>query len=311
MSLRVAVTPSAFVRDERLVEELSALELDELRLNRTGRRLARAELLELLRRCDAVILGTEPLDGELLDRCPELRMVAKFGVGMDNVDVGACASRGVRVGHTPGTNRRSVAEQALASMIFLCRNLYPAAMALRAGRWEKQGGRQLTGGTVGVIGLGHVGREVCRLLRVFDCRILGNDIEDRRDFCSANGVREATKSEIYAESDVVTLHVPLTAETERMIDASVLRAMKRDAFLVNTARGGIVVEKDLKEALAAGEIAGAAIDVYEEEPPMDAELLRMDRLICTPHIGGNAREAVRAMGRAAIQHVERFARARG
>jgi len=255
---------------------------------------------------NVTIHGEEPCDDDVLAAGKNLKIVSKFGVGLDNLDVAACEKRKIVVGWTGGTNKRSVAEMDLCFMLALTRNLYPASMALKAGTWEKNGGFQLSGRTVGVIGLGHTGSEIVPLLQPFDCRVLGNDIIDKSDFCREMGVQEATKEEIYRDADIITLHTPLTDLTHHLINHETLAQMKPTAFVINTARGPIVNQADLKQALMDGVIAGAAIDVYEDEPPADRELLGLPNLFCTPHIGGNADEAVMAMGLSAIHHLKEF-----
>lgn len=301
----VKVTSPSFCKQEILVRELNTLPCRVV-LNLEGQRLQGASLKDFLKEADGAIVGLEKIDADLLDACPSLRIVSKFGVGLDNVDLAACKDRGITVGWTPGVNRRSVAEMTVGLIVGLSRNLFSASRRLSTGVWEKNGGKQLTELCVGIIGLGNVGQELVRLLKPFGCQILANDIADRRRFCGVHHVMPAAKEEIFGIADVVTLHVPLTAETRRMINVESLSLMKKDSFLINTSRGGVVDEAALKWALQQQRIGGAALDVYEEEPPQDLELLQLPQLVCTPHIAGNAREAVLAMGRSAIRHLVEY-----
>jgi phosphoglycerate dehydrogenase-like enzyme len=159
---------------------------------------------------------------------------------------------------------------------------------------------------VGIIGVGHIGKELIRLLKPFNCKILVNDIIQQNDYYKKNNLIETTKEEIYKKSDFITIHTPLNKTTFNMITLKEIKMMKKTAYLINSARGGLINEKDLKIALKESMIAGAAIDVYLEEPPTDKELLSLPNLICTPHIGGNAKEAVEAMGISAIKHLKEF-----
>ena len=252
------------------------------------------------------VRSLERVDTSLLDECPHLRIVAKYGVGLDNIDTKTCVERQIAIGWTGGVNRLSVAEMALGFMLGLSRNLYPASIRLKAGKWIKSGGKQLTSRTIGIIGVGNIGKEIIQLLGPFQCEILVNDIIDQSDFYREHGLVEMDKETLLRRADIVTLHTPLTDRTHHLMNRGTFSMMRNDAFLINTARGPLVCEADLKWALSAGEIAGAAIDVYEEEPPSDVALLKMPNLFCTPHIGGNAEEAVLAMGRSAIHHVEVF-----
>jgi D-3-phosphoglycerate dehydrogenase len=298
----VKVTSPSFSKNETLVMELAELPFRVV-LNSTGERFEADSLARYLADADAAIVGLEKITPALLDKCPKLQLVAKYGVGLDNVDLEACRQRGVAVGWTPGVNRYAVAEQTVAYLIGLNRNLFFASRKLREGIWDKTGGRQISGLTIGIIGLGNVGRELVRLLQPFGCRILANDITDIRAFCRETGVVSATKDEIFAQADVVTLHVPLTRETRHLINAGTLGRMKPDAFLLNTSRGDVVDQQALKDALKSGRIAGAALDVYAAEPPTDMEFLKLPNLFCTPHIAGNSVEAVVAMGRSALHHL--------
>ena len=179
-------------------------------------------------------------------------------------------------------------------------------MDLMAGDWNKNGGFQLSGKTVGIIGLGYTGSEIVRLLRPFGCRLLGNDIVDKSALCAELGIEHVGKDTLFAESDFITVHTPLTDLTHHLINTETMTVMKSTAFVINTARGPIINGEDLKRALIDGTIAGAALDVYEEEPPVDMEFLELPNFFCTPHIGGNADEAVVAMGMSAIGHLKEF-----
>lgn len=272
-------------------------------LNAAGARLRGDALLDFLRGHDAAIVGAEPIDGALLDALPELRVVSKWGVGIDTVDVPALAARGVRLGFSPGVNRLSVAELALGGMIAAMRRVTEANMRIRGGTWKRAIGRQLSGATVGIVGCGHIGREVVRLLGPFRCRILVHDIRDDPDFYAAHGLEPVDLDTLLRESDVVSLHVPFDASTANLISAERIARMKPGAALVNTARGGIVDEAALAVALREGRVGGAHFDVFRPEPPEDAALLALPNLLATPHMGASSLEAILAMGRAAIANI--------
>jgi D-3-phosphoglycerate dehydrogenase len=276
-------------------------------LNDKGANFEGAALADFLKNCDGAIVSLEPVDDALLAQLPELRIIAKYGVGIDNLDTDAMTRRNVALGWTGGLNKRGVAEMTLGFMLGLCRNLFFSHRSLRENNdWTKRGGFQLTGRTVGIIGVGFVGKDLIELLKPFGCRILVNDIIAQTDYYGANGLIEATKDQIYAEADIVTVHTPLDASTRGLINFDVLCKMKRTAYLINAARGPIVAQNDLKRALKDGLIAGAAVDVFETEPCDDAELMALPNLYCTPHTGGSADESVLAMGRSAIAHLASF-----
>ncbi|MBI4389187.1 MAG: hydroxyacid dehydrogenase [Nitrospinae bacterium] len=302
---RVAVTPPPFCKSPVLREELSRLFPDTV-FNEKGRYLSEPEMIEFFAGADAVVVGRDPVTDRVLGALPGLKLVAKYGVGLDNVDQDALARRSVTLGWTAGVNKLSVAEMTLCFMIGLFHNIFLCGLALKQNRWLKDGGRQLTGKTVGVVGCGNVGKEVVRLLQPFQCRVLVRDIVDVSGFCRASGSAVTGFDDLLAESDIVTLHVPLTELTRNMIDCRALGRMRGSAFLINTSRGETVDAGALKTALSENRIAGAALDVFALEPPGDQELLTCPNLFATPHIGGNAMEAVEAMGRSAIGHVAKY-----
>jgi phosphoglycerate dehydrogenase-like enzyme len=300
----IAASPS-FSKNEKLKKELKS-SFPNAKLNLDGQRFSKTDLIEFIRDADAVIVGLEPIDEEVLQHCTRLQMISKYGVGLNNIDLDACSRHSIRIGWTGGVNRLSVAEMTLGYMLMLCRNLYVTSNELKRGVWNKSGGFQLSGKTVGIIGIGYIGKEVIRLLKPFGCKILVNDIIDQSDFYRDNNLIEVTKEELYAQSDIITIHTPLDNTTHKMINLPVFEQMKSSAFILNSARGGIIDENDLKYALQNNLIAGAAIDAYIQEPPTDTELLLLPNLICTPHIGGNAQEAVEAMGLSAIHHLREY-----
>jgi phosphoglycerate dehydrogenase-like enzyme len=295
----VAVASRSFSRHPTLREELVA-RYQTIRFNDAGKVLSGAELIEFLRGHEKAITGLDILDEAVFSAVPELRVVSKYGVGLDMIDLAAARRHGVSVRWTPGVNRQAVAELAIGFMIALGRSLVPLARETTDGGWRQPGGRQLSSAVVGIIGCGHVGQQVARLCAAFGSRVLAHDIRAYDDFYRAVGVTPVPLDAILAQSDIVTIHVPLDATTRWMIGKPELARMKPYAFLVNTARGGIVDEEALKAALIEQRLAGAALDVYAVEPPVDRELLRLPNFVGTPHIGGSTGEAVLAMGRAAI-----------
>ena len=302
---KIAVTPPSFCKSQLLKTELLG-HFPNAVFNEKDGYLSGSELVDFLMDADAALIGRDPINAELIRSLPKLRMIAKYGVGLDNLDQEALIRAGVELRVTSGTNRRSVAELALGFMIGLCHNMSSGSEQLKSGNWHRDGGQELSGKSIGVIGCGNVGQELIRLLQPFQCRVWVRDIADRSEFCRDFGAVETGLDEIIEEVDILTLHVPLTENTENLIDKSVLKKMKSSAFLVNTSRGRVVHQGDLHHALVAGEIAGAGLDVFWEEPPTESEFLRLPNLMVTPHIGGNAREAVLAMGRAAIHNLVKY-----
>lgn len=302
---QIAVSALSFSKNEILVRELGQ-DFPNPRLNTTGRTLSEPELRDMLQGADAAIVGTEPITEALLAQLPQLKFLSKYGVGMDNIDLDACKKHTIAIGWTGGVNKTAVAEMTLAFMISLCRNLFLTSQQLKTGIWNKNGGVQLAGKTVGIIGAGDIGKELIRLLAPFQCRILINDVIDQSEYIASVGATAVPRDVLFRESDIVTIHTPLTPETHYLIATDTLALMKPTAFLINTARGSIVDINALNVALKNGVIAGAALDTYEHEPPTDFDLFQLPNLICTPHIGGNSVEAVLAMGRSAIGHLREY-----
>jgi len=303
--MKVKVSTLAFSNNEYLVNALLH-EFPDAEVNKEGIRIKDDALVDFFSNADAAIIGLETITPQLLDKLPNLRIIAKYGVGVDNIDLEACKQRNIEIGWTGGVNRRSVAEMALGFMLSLARNLYITSNQLKQLHWNKNGGSQLTGKTIGIIGAGFIGKELISLLQPFKCRILINDIIDQSKYAISNELTCVSKEELFTHSDIISIHTPLSESTNNLFNSSVFAKMKPNAFLINTARGGIVNENDLQYALENNIIAGAALDVYEKEPPVNKELLSMPNLICTPHTGGNSYEAVVAMGMSAISHLVNY-----
>ncbi len=270
---------------------------------------AAAELAhELADAAGLIVRSATRVSADLLEKAPSLRVVGRAGVGVDNIDVEAATRRGVLVMNTPGGNAVSVAEHTIALLLALARSVPQLAAATRAGRWEKSGaqGIEVRGKTLGLIGLGRVGGEVARRARALEMRVLACD-----PFLSEHAARDAgaelvSLDDLLARSDFVSLHTALSPATEKMINSAALAKMKRGARLINTARGELMDEAALAEALRSGQLAGAALDVFSTEPPRDSPLLALPNLIATPHVAGSTREAQEEVGTQIAQQVRDF-----
>lgn len=302
----IAVTSRSFSLHPILRAELLQRYSNVL-FNDQGLSLAGERLVEFARGRKKLITALEKLDEAVFAALPELEVVSKYGVGTDMIDIAAMARHGVRLGWRGGVNRRSVAELVIAMMISLLRHVPLGNREIRDGVWKNRIGRQLSDRTVGIIGCGHIGKDLTPLLRAFGCRVLAHDILDFPDFYAAHQVEPVGLEELLRRADIVTLHVPLDDSTRGMLSAGRLALMKPDAVLINAARGGLVDEDALKAMLKGGRLAAAGFDVFACEPPQDLELLRLPNFLATPHIGGSAEEAVLAMGRAAIEGLDRNA----
>ena len=302
-SMKLIITSPSFCKHPVLVQEIKKL-FPNAKLNLEGLRLAGQDLINFLEDADAWLVGTEKVDEKVLKACPKIKLISKYGVGLDNIDFEACKKYGVKIKYVQGVNSQSVAELALGNILALTHNSYVTANLLKQGIWHKHGGIELAGKTVGIIGVGHIGKKLINLLKPFDCKILVNDILDKfqeqKNYYKTVGAESCDLKNLLINSDVVSLHVDLNNQTRNLISEQELKLMKKTSFLINTARGPVINQEDLKQALKNNLIAGAAVDVYEHEPCEDLEFLSLPNLIATPHIGGNAIEVVEAMGRGAI-----------
>ena len=256
------------------------------------------QLVEAIRDVDALLVrSATKVTRRVLQAAPKLSVVGRAGVGVDNVDVDAATERGVVVMNAPAGNTTTTAELAIALLVALSRNLTRADRAVRAGEWKKRSsliGSEVTGKTLGVVGLGRIGRAVAQRARGLELDVIAHDPFLAGDKSPVEGVELVTLAELLAKSDFVTLHVPFTDTTRNLLSRERLFAMKRGARLINAARGGLVDEKALVEALESGHLRGAALDVFEKEPPpADHPLLSRDDVILTPHLGASSEEAQR------------------
>ncbi len=297
---RVAVCSRSFSRDETLRYELEA-RYKSVKFNDEGISLSGDSLVEFLSGADLAITALERIDEYVLSRLPRLKRISKYGVGLDMVDIHAFRRCGKELAWKGGVNKRAVAELALTMMLTIIRKIPESQTHIAAGRWVQTCGQTLTGKTIGIVGCGNIGQDLAKLLEPFGCRILVNDIVDADNFFSTVGLRITSLNELLAQSDVVTLHLPLDNSTRHILSQERLAMMKVGSILINTARGGLINEEALLTNLKEKRIIGVGLDVFEEEPPFKSELLGRPEVFPTSHIGGSANEAILAMGLAAIE----------
>ena len=299
---RLLVTPTSFGKGDPTIRAELEAQVGEVVYNPGTRPLTSVELAALLPGCDGYIAGLDAIDRAALQAADRLKVIARYGTGVDNVDLAAANERGITVTNTPGANAVSVAELTLALFLALARNLAAANAAAKRGEWPRMSGLSLEGKTIGLLGLGAIGRQVARRLAGFDCRILAYDPAADAQFAAQHAVELLRMDEIIRQADFLSLHLPLTPHTRGLVDAPFLASMKTGAFLVNTSRGELVDEAALLSALQSGKLAGAALDVFAEEPPgADHPLLALPQVIATPHCGAHTDGSVRRMGRMAVR----------
>ncbi len=249
--------------------------------------------------CDALLVRSAVrVTADVLAKAPNLRVIGRAGVGVDNVDLPAATDAGVLVMNTPGGNAVSVAEHTLALMLSMARSVPQASASTKSGKWEKKKflGNELRGKTLGIVGLGSIGREVIKRAKPFEMRIVGHDPYISSQSARDLGIELLSLSDLYAASDYITLHVSLTPETEHMLNSSSFAQMKSGVRIVNCARGELIDGVALHSALASGRVSGAALDVFEQEPPGEDPLFQLETVVATPHIAGSTEEAQEIVG---------------
>lgn len=248
--------------------------------------LTESELLEALSGVDAAVAGSEPYTARVIAAHPQLRVIARAGVGYDAVDTKAATEAGVAVTITPGTNHGSVAEHTFALMLALVKHLIPQHQGVKEGRWPRGTNLPLRTRTLGLAGLGRIGKAVATRAQAFEMNVIAHDPFPDTAWAAAHGIPLVSFEELLRQSDFLSLHMPALPETTNLINTKTLSLMKPTAFVINTSRGAVIHEGDLYEALKAKRIAGAGLDVFQEEPPGKLPLFELDNVVLTPHAAG-------------------------
>lgn len=277
---------------------------EHVKFNDDGASLNGDSLVNFLDGYDGAVIALEALDSYVLSRLPKLKFVGKYGVGLDKLDLDAMNQYGVELGWTPGVNAQNVAEYTIAMCLNMLKQIPKSMQVAADGCWNQVKGYQLSSMTYGILGCGHVGRALVRLLKGFDCRILICDIKDLSDYCDEFDLEQVSLRELVERSDVLSLHIPRNAATTGILDESLLINMKKGSYILNSARGGLVDESAILRLLESGHLAGAAFDVLAEEPPLDTRVIDHEKTLVTTHIAGSSHEAIIAMGLAAINGLE-------
>lgn len=305
---RVLITTVPFGAHNNLPLELLASAEAEYSINPLGRRLKEEELAQMAIDAEVIIAGTEPITAMVMKAAPNLKLISRVGIGLDNVDLLAARERGIAVSYTPEAPAPAVAELTIGLILSLLRHTNLANLKMHRGEWDRQMGRRMSEVTIGVIGTGRIGSRVLRRIPVFGTpRTLVNDLNPERKLVPELKLEWVSKEDIYREADVISVHVPMTKQTHNMIGAKQLRQMKPDALLINTSRGGIINESDLYQAMREGHLGGAAIDVFEDEP-YGGPLAEIDRCLLTCHMGSMSIDCRSRMEIEATEEVVRFLR---
>jgi D-3-phosphoglycerate dehydrogenase len=292
----VLVTTRSFGRE--VPEPMERLKREGFRILewREGSGLPESDLLTKLSETDAWIVAFHPIGAALLDAAPRLRIIAKHGVGVDNIDIAAATARGIVVTTAPSANDQAVADLTMALLLALLRRIPEANASVKAGRWERFLGCGLSGKVMGILGLGRIGQNVARRVKGFGVELIGADPVWPDEAAREIGIRRMERSELFVQSDILSLHAPLTPETTGLVGEAAIASMKQGVWIVNTSRGKVVDEKAMYEGLISGKVAGYATDVFEHEPPVGSPLLTLPNVIATPHMGTHTRESLQLMG---------------
>ena len=291
----VAVTSRSFSKNKVLIKELKS-RYKHVILNDDGISLKGKTLIEFLQDTNKVIVGLETFNTEILDQLPKLKVISKYGVGLNNLDLEAIQARNIRLGFTPGVNKRPVAELTIMLMLTALRKTHVSLANIKEGIWSQERGNELSFKTIGIIGFGHVGKLVAEFLTPFSCEVLAYDQDPE--------IYQVPLEDILQQSDIISIHLPLTDATKNLINKDNLRQCKDDVKIINTARGGIVNEDDLLLFLQDNPKAFGAFDVFDNEPNHTSPLFDLTNFYATSHLGSMTEEGVIAMGLAAIEGLD-------
>lgn len=303
---KVLITTVPFAQTNSIPLELLYEVGIHVDINPYGRKILPAELGDLIGDYELLIAGTEVIDRDVLEKAKRLKCISRVGIGLDGVDLNFARELGIQLAYTPDAPAPAVAELTIGLLLSLARGIHVANAQIHQGKWERIYGKRIPEMTIGVIGAGRIGGRVLRRLGSFGSpRVLVNDIQPNYSICDDLKIEWVDKQTIYQESDVITFHLPLTRSTQNLVTAKEIELMKEDVLLINTARGGIINENDLALALEAGRVAGAAVDVFVQEP-YTGPLARLENCILTAHMGSMSRDCRNAMELQAVQEIIRF-----
>jgi len=301
--LKIAVTPTSFGKDDPRMRTYLESQVGEVVYNTTGKPMDAATLAEFIRDADGFIAGLDEINADVINGAQKLKVIARYGVGYSNVDLDAARKMGIIVTITPGANAASVADLAVAFILLLCRPVCRADALTKQGEWPRFSGLSLENKTVGLYGFGAIGRQVARKLAGFECRLIAYDLYPPPETTDLlRPVEMVSREEIIAVSDFLSLHIPASGENHDLVNREFISRMKDGAFLINTARGELIDEQALAEAIISKKLAGAALDAFKQEPPKaDNPLIKLPQVILTPHMGAHAESATNRMGWMALE----------
>lgn len=302
--MRILVTPTSLQpgNNQKALDTLKAFSAD-LIFNPLNRPLREEELIPLLSDCEGYIAGLDYITENVLNSCRKLKVISRYGVGCDRVDIEAAKKCNIVVTNTPGANAQAVGELAFGLILCTARKIVYLDSQLRSGRWIRSTGVELAGKTLGIAGLGAIGKVVAKCAIGFHMKVIAYDPYIHTRYCEENGIIPVSFQQLIKYSDIISLHLPLNRETKHMINASVMEDMKPNAIIVNASRGGIVDEEAAYEYLKKGKLGGLGLDAFEVEPPEASPLFELPNVIVTPHTGAHTEEAAENMANMAVKNL--------
>ncbi|MEF9988979.1 MAG: phosphoglycerate dehydrogenase [Christensenellaceae bacterium] len=303
--MKILVTPTSFLKPQNAAAKAELdMFADEVVYNDLARPLQADEILERLNGVDGYVAGLDYITAEVIEKAPQsLKIISRYGAGVDRVDMPACIKKGIVVTNTPGTNSVAVCELAFSLMLCAARNIPKLHDAVQKGEWPRSEGIELRGKTLGIVGMGAIGKNLATRAKAFGMIVNAYDPYFDQAFADANGIEKMDMQQVLTSSDFISLHVPLNEDTRHMINADCIAMMKKGAIIINTARGGIIDEQAAAQAVKSGQLGGLGLDAFEQEPLLDSPLKGLDRVIFTPHTGAHTSEAVSGMGNMAVSNV--------
>lgn len=302
--MKILVTPTSLQPEKgnAALEQLKSF-ADELVFNPVGRPLTEDELIPLLKDCDGYVAGLDFVTEKVIKACPNLKMISRYGVGYDRVDVNAAKEHGITVTNTPGVNSEAVGELAFALILAVARKIPYLDQDTRKGGWTRSTGFECKGKTICILGLGSIGKVVARCAQGFGMTVCAYDPYINAAYCEENEIENVSFEEGIQKADVISLHLPLMDSTKHLIDGDAIAEMKDGVVIINTSRGGIIDEDAACEALKSGKIGGLGLDAFEQEPPKDSPLFAFDNVVATPHTGAHTAEATNNMAALSVQNL--------
>lgn len=302
--MKILVTPTSFkpAKGGAALELLRSFSKD-LVFNPQERPLAEDELIPLLDGCEGFIAGLDFITRKVIENATDLKVISRYGSGVDRVDLAAAKENGVVVCYTPSVNADAVADLTFALLLGVARKVPMLNRKTREGEWIRSVGFELYGKTFGIIGLGAIGKAAAKRAAGFSMKVLAYDPYINKEYAGANGIISASFDDIVKEADFISLHLPLTDESRNIIGAEVMKKMKKGAVIINTARGGLIDESAAYELLKSGHLGGLGLDAFELEPPGPSPLFTLDNVVVTPHTGAHTAEAISAMAELSVTNL--------